>query len=145
MEIRTPKNNLEWELYYDLRFKVLREPWHQPKGSERNDADAYALHLAYFENDMICGVVRLDTHGSETQAQVRFMAVAPDKQGSGIGKKLMQAAEQKALQLGFSKIMLHARENAVKFYQSINYQIIEKSHLLFEEIQHFKMEKQLKP
>jgi GNAT superfamily N-acetyltransferase len=144
MTIRTPQNNIEWEQYYNLRFRVLREPWNQPRGSERNEHDAIALHLACFEQDELCGVVRLDTHESATQAQIRFMAVDPSYQGKGIGKKLMQAAEQKAIQLGFSKMMLQARENALPFYQSLHYKLIEKSHLLFGEIQHFRMEKNLK-
>jgi len=143
MEIRTPKNSDEWEQYYDLRYRVLRAPWQQPRGSERNDMDAIALHLACFKQDRVCGVVRLDTFESEHQAQVRFMAVGPDFQGQGIGKKLMQAAENQAHQLGYKTLMLQARENAVPFYKSLHYKLIEKSHLLFGEIQHYRMEKDL--
>jgi GNAT superfamily N-acetyltransferase len=145
MEIRTPQNTEEWEQYYDLRYRVLREPWQQPRGSERNDGDGTALHLACFDSGELIGVVRLDTFESDVFAQVRFMAVDAAFQGRGIGKKLMHAAEQKALQLGFTTIMLHARENALPFYKTLNYKTIEKSHLLFNEIQHFKMEKKLNP
>jgi ribosomal protein S18 acetylase RimI-like enzyme len=38
---------------------------------------------------------------------------------------------------------LHAREIAIGFYQKLGYQMIEKSHLLFGEIQHYLMEKTL--
>jgi hypothetical protein len=37
--------------------------------------------------------------------------------------------------------MLQARENAVPFYLSIGYSIVEKSFLMWGLIQHFKMEK----
>lgn len=143
MDIRTPQNSREWAQYYDLRYHVLRAPWQQPLGSERNEMDALALHFACFEQDRICGVVRLDTYENETQAQVRFMAVDPDFQGQGIGKKLMREAEQKARQLGYKTMMLHARENALHFYESLNYKITAQSYLLFDAIQHYRMEKNL--
>jgi GNAT superfamily N-acetyltransferase len=144
MEIRTPSSHAEWEQYYDLRYRILRAPWHQPRGSERNDADAFAIHLAYFEQGRILGVVRLDTQESDLWAQVRFMAVEENQQGKGIGKKLMQEAENYAKRLGFKRMMLQARAIALPFYKSLEYDIMEKSHLLFGEIQHYKMEKTLK-
>jgi hypothetical protein len=35
IKIRPPKTKSEWENYYDLRFRVLREPWQQPRGFEK--------------------------------------------------------------------------------------------------------------
>jgi len=140
MEIRTPNNASEWEAYYDLRYRVLRQPWNQPRGSERDDLESISTHLACFEGNSIVGVVRLDMI-SEEFAQVRFMAVDSNAQGKGIGTLLMQAAEKHAVQLGYTKIVLQARENAIPFYLSMGYQQLEKSHLLFGEIQHWRMEK----
>ena len=40
-------------------------------------------------------------------------------------------------------IVLEARENAVKFYESLDYKVIQKTHLLFGKIQHYKMKKVL--
>ena len=40
-------------------------------------------------------------------------------------------------------VVLEARENAVPFYESLGYSMIEKSYLLFGEIQHFRMKKAL--
>lgn len=143
MEIRTPANQNEWEEYYDLRYRILRQPWQQPRGSERTKEDALAVHLAYFDRGKIKGIVRLDTFENDVLAQIRFMAVDTNLQGRGIGKKLMTEAERFARQLGFSKMMLQARANALPFYESLGYTLIEKSHLLFGEIQHFRMEKSL--
>jgi N-acetylglutamate synthase-like GNAT family acetyltransferase len=140
MEIRTPQNQQEWDAYYDLRYRILRAPWNQPLGSERNEQDAIAIHLACFENNKILGVARLDTE-SDDFAQVRFMAVDNSAQGKGIGKKIMLAAEQNARMLGYSKLMLQARENAILFYISLGYEKLDKTHLLFGEIQHWRMEK----
>ena len=142
IEIRSPKTKEEWETYYSLRYRILREPWNQPPGSERNEGDETAIHTALFENGKILGVSRLDSAEQEI-GQIRFMAVETNQQGKGIGEQLMHQLELIALQIGHKKIILHAREIAVGFYQKLGYELKEKSHLLFGEIQHFLMEKQL--
>jgi hypothetical protein len=44
---------------------------------------------------------------------------------------------------GYLQIILHAREVALPFYQKLGYQMVEPSHLLFGEIQHYLMQKTL--
>ena len=140
--IRSPKTSAEWDNYYNLRFKVLRAPWNQPLGSERNEGDETAEHFAYFENELIIGVGRLDIMTQNT-SQIRFMAVDENQQGKGIGRKLMLHMEEIAKEQGSNEIILHAREIAVPFYQKLDYSIVEKSHLLFNEIQHYLMHKKI--
>jgi len=140
IEIRCPKTEMEWDSYYDLRYRILRQPWNQPRGSERNEGDYSAIHAAYFQNGVIKGVARLDLMDNEI-GQIRFMAVETDSQGKRIGEKLMVHLEDLAFQNGRRKIILHAREIALGFYQKLGYEIVEKSHLLFGEIQHYLMEK----
>ena len=83
-------------------------------------------------------------HESGTQqGQVRCVAVATDQQGKGIGKLIMSYLEMVAKEKGWREIVLEARENAVPFYESLGYSMIEKSYLLFGEIQHFRMKKAL--
>jgi predicted GNAT family N-acyltransferase len=55
----------------------------------------------------------------------------------------MSYLEKVAMEKGWQEIILEARENAVPFYESIGYSIIEKSYLLFGEIQHYRMKKAL--
>jgi ribosomal protein S18 acetylase RimI-like enzyme len=69
------------------------------------------------------------------------MAVDDKHQGKGIGKKLMMHMEELAQRKGCSETVLHAREIALPFYQKLGYHTIEKSHLLFDEIQHYLMSK----
>lgn len=139
IEIRSPRTTEEWEAYYDLRFRILRAPWNQPRGSERNEGDKTAFHFALFANDSVAAVARLDALNDQ-EMQVRFVAVDSDFQGRGFGHKIMQEAEEKAFSLN-KDVFLHARENALEFYKSRGYEIIEKSYLLFDEIQHFAMRK----
>jgi GNAT superfamily N-acetyltransferase len=142
IEIRSPKTDQEWEDYYELRFKELRKPWGQDKGSEKADDDNSAFHFAVFDEGNILGVCRLSRNAID-QGQVRFMAVAEEAQGRGIGKMLMAEIELFALKIGLSEIILQSREIAVPFYKAIGYQVEEKTHLLFSEIQHFLMKKTL--
>lgn len=142
IEIRSPKTESEWNEYYDLRYRVLREPWNQPKGSERNEGDLTGIHAAYFSKGKITGIVRIDK-SDESISQIRFMAVEFKEQGKGIGDKLMREMEVIASERGDKKIILHAREIAIGFYEKLGYKLLNKSHNLFGEIQHFLMEKEL--
>lgn len=142
LTIKIPTTSEEWEQYYDLRFTVLREPWGQLKGSEVLTDEDQADHamMVDSETEKIVGVARMQTNSS-TQGQVRCVAVSPALQGKGVGKLLMNYLETVAQEKGFQEIVLDARENALKFYLSIGYEIIGESYLLFGVIPHFKMRK----
>jgi N-acetylglutamate synthase-like GNAT family acetyltransferase len=145
LTVRIPITSEEWEQYYDLRFKVLREPWGQLKGSEILTDEDQADHAMVVDSESgkIVGVARMQTNSS-TQGQVRCVAVSPEVQGRGVGKMLMNYLENLAQEKGFNEIVLDARDNAVKFYLSIGYNIIAESYLLFGVIPHFKMKKYFK-
>jgi predicted GNAT family N-acyltransferase len=144
MRLIQPQTSDDFEKYYRLRWEILRKPWNQPAGTEKDEHEDSAFHLmALNENNECTGVVRLQ-HNSATEGQVRFMAVRDDQQGKGLGKKLMQQIEAQAKNSGMEKIVLQARENAVPFYESIGYTITEKSFKLWDIIQHFKMEKSIR-
>ncbi|MHA8057917.1 GNAT family N-acetyltransferase [Aquirufa nivalisilvae] len=140
MEIRSPNNPDEWEAYFQLRFKVLREPWNQAAGSEHLPDDQNAIHVLAIENNQVLGVARMH-ESSPLRGQVRCVAVDHSQQGKGIGRLIMKYLEQKAKENLWQEIILEARENAVPFYKSLGYQIEKESYLLFGEIQHYTMKK----
>lgn len=142
MEIRTPQTNAEWEMYYDLRYRVLREPLGKERGSERNEGDEAGTHFALFEGESILAVARLDKV-SETTCQVRFVAVESAIQGKGLGKKIMEAVEERGIQDGYTKLILHARDYALPFYEKLGYTLLGPSYKLFDVLQHYEMEKML--
>lgn len=143
MHLKVPASTTDFEKYYRLRWEVLRAPWQQPLGSERATDDATATHLMLLnEKEDAVGVCRLHLQ-TENEAQIRFMAIHADYQGQGLGQILLAQAEEKAQRAGANFITLQARENAVNFYKKNGYQLLEKTHLLFEEIQHYKMCKSL--
>lgn len=141
--IRLPTNDQEWQIYYDLRYRVLREPLGQPRGSEQNEGDVTGQHFAYWENGELLAIARLDKDVNEGVYQVRFVAVEFNQQGKGLGKLIMLAIEETVRENGGNKLILHARENALEFYKSLGYKMVEKSYLLFDQIQHYFMIKEL--
>lgn len=140
IEIRSPKTQEEWDVYYDLRYRVLREPLDQPRGSEKTEGDETGEHFALFEDDVIKAIARLD-HSGENIGQVRFVAVDQSLQGKGYGRMIMEATERRSIERGDKSMILHARDYAVDFYLKIGYTLIEPSHKLFGVLQHFLMEK----
>jgi len=74
--------------------------------------------------------------------QLRQMAVIAGLQGKGIGKVLMQFAENISRDLGYKKIIMHARKTAIGFYEKLGYTTTGKEFLEVT-IPHFAMEKVL--
>jgi len=141
--IRKPQTPKEFEAYYLLRYELLRKPWQQPIGSEKDNQEDIAIHaMAVDEDENVLGVCRLQFN-SENEAQLRFMAVKENTQGLGIGKKLIDYMEAEAKKGGAKTIILQARENAVGFYEKCGYLIKEKTFLMWNQIQHYLMAKNI--
>jgi len=139
IRIEKPEN---WDEYYGLRWLVLRKPWRQPKGSEKDDMEKKSVHRAAFIGNKMVGVARLHFNGIK-EAQIRYMAVHPDYRRMGIGSRLLEELEKIARKKKAEYIILNARENAVNFYLKNGYSIIGKSYVLYGTIQHYKMIKLL--
>ncbi|RLF63293.1 MAG: GNAT family N-acetyltransferase [Thermoplasmata archaeon] len=140
MKICEPKRDDDFKKYYELRWKVLREPWNQPRGSEKDDMEEESIHLMVCDEDEAVGVSRLHFNSRE-EAQVRYMAVDERYRGKGIGTMMLAELEKKAREKGASYIILNARENAVDFYRKNGYDVVERTYTLFGSINHFKMRK----
>ena len=142
MQIISPETEEDFEKYFELRWRILRKPWNQTLGSERDNDEDNSFHLMAIENNKAIGVARLQFI-NETTVQLRYMAVDKDAEGHGTGRSIIEAMEIYARNHNASMIMLHARENAVEFYKKTGFTIEEKSYLLFDCLQHYRMTKQL--
>ena len=144
MKIIEPTTSEEFKKYYNLRYEILRKPWGQPKGSERDDGEDMSNHRMIIDektgNALAVGRLQFN---SEDEAQIRYMAVADEFQGKGLGGRIISTLEDIAREQGIHQIILSAREKALQFYKNNGYKIIEKTHLLFGEIQHWLMSKEL--
>lgn len=138
-----PETEADFEKYFYLRWLELRSPWNQPLGAEKDNDENTSMHFAIVNsNDECIGVCRLQTN-SAVEAQVRYMAVRKDYQKQHLGDLLLNVAEEKAKASGVDYVILHARDKAISFYERNGYNILEKSYLMFNEIQHFLMRKNL--
>ena len=140
IEVREPKTPEELDLYYDLRWRVLREQWTKARDSGRDEYDAF--HLTAWDGPKLVGTGRLHFN-TPGEAQVRCMAVEDAYRSTGVGGLILQALEQRAREQGAKFIMLNAREGAVPFYRKHGYQLMDQSNTLFDLIPHWRMRKDL--
>ena len=145
MKVIEPSTPEEYQRYYALRWKILRSPWDQPRGSEKDELEKTSHHLMIVErNRDVIAVGRLHFNNIG-EAQLRYMAVDVARQRRGAGTLLLEALEHKAAELGADCIVLDAREHALRFYHKHGYQAEGPGHTLFNTIPHIKMRKNIVP
>ena len=143
MKIIEPSTPGEYQRYYDLRWKILRAPWNQPRGSEQDEMEKSSSHFMVIDSHpAIIGVGRLHFN-SIREAQIRYMAIEVKQQRKGFGTLLLHALEDRAGKLGAACIVLDAREHALGFYRKQGYEPEGPGHVLFNTIPHVKMRKTL--
>ncbi len=123
-KIVSPKSRDDYKIYYDLRYKVLREPWAQPKGTEKDDFEPISQHFMAVdeENGKIVGVIKL----MEKEAGVGWfshMAVLPVLQHKGIGKLLLKFVEEEAKRKGYKTLGCLSRLNTTAYFEKAGYVI----------------------
>jgi predicted GNAT family N-acyltransferase len=123
----------------ELRYDVLRKPWNQSIETATDDLEATSINVYIEEDGKIIACGRLQNNGNGI-GQIRYMAVSINHQGKGLGKLILQKLEE-ATSIQLKVIELHARDNALHFYQSQGYAIKEKSYKLWDIIQHYLMTK----
>jgi len=130
----------EFKQYYNLRWRILRKPWDQPEGSEKDKLEDACIHIIAKDDEIVIGIGRLQFN-SKDEAQIRYMAIEPEHERQGIGKQIVAALEKQARDKNRTTIILDAREPAVGFYENLGYLKREKTYLLFNSIQHYRMGK----
>ncbi len=142
MSPRSPQTDAEWEAYRDLRWRVLRAPWGQPRAADV-DEDLPIVHAMITDDrGRAIAVGRLIVL-SPAEAQVRSMATSEDMRGQGLGARIMAYLEQAARDRGVATIVLNARVDAVPFYARLGYQPTGPGPTLFGSVKHTAMRKQL--
>ena len=122
--IKIPKSRDDFKAYYALRYKVLREPWGHPKGTEKDDFEAISEHfMAVAEKTgEILGVIKLFEKEAGV-GQVSHLAVATEHQHKGVGKFLVEAVEARAREHGFKTLGAMVRVTATVFFEKHGYHI----------------------
>lgn len=129
----------EYYQMVQLRNDILRKPLGLSFLPEELENEKEEILIAAFEDERILGCCMLVKTEPRT-VRLRQMAVLNNLQGKGIGRALMQFAENIARDRGFHKITMHARKTATGFYEKLGYQVMGRD---FEEVTlpHVVMEK----
>jgi hypothetical protein len=99
IEVRQPRTQEELDLYYDLRWRVLREQWTKSRESGRDEHEENAFHLTAWDGPKLLGTGRLHFN-SPDEAQIRCMAVeeaydsGPRTTRPGAGGKIRRVERQ---------------------------------------------------
>lgn len=83
-------------------------------------------HFGYYDNKKIVGVVSVfknknSIFKSTKQYQIRGMAILEEFQGNGFGKLLVKHCEDYLIARSANIVWFNARENAVLFYEKLDY------------------------
>ena len=101
----------------------LTRPWNDPrKDIERKLSVQPELFLVATSGKTITGTAMVGYDGH--RGWVYYLAVHPSHQRAGIGRALMQRAEQLLVELGCPKINLQVRagnESVIAFYEALGY------------------------
>jgi predicted GNAT family N-acyltransferase len=131
----------EYQQMVKLRDDILRKPLGLTFDSEELEDEKKNLLIGAFEDDNMLGCCMLVEENSAI-VKLRQMAVLNALQGKGIGRALMQFAENLARDHGYKVLTMHARKNAVGFYEKMGYKVKGEE---FQEVSipHFEMQKEL--
>src|SRR6476661_6357681 len=131
----------EYEQMIKLRHLILRQPLGLRFSKEELEKEKNNILIASFDDDEMLGCCMLTPVDSST-VQLRQMAVPDKLQGKGIGASIMSFAENLARDKGYSRMIMHARDTAIGFYEKFGYKLKGNS---FSEVNlpHHVMEKSL--
>lgn len=131
----------DYDKMVKLRNDVLRKPLGLHFTDDELQKEKNNLLIGSFEDGEITGCCMLVEEDLQT-VRLRQMAVLNPLQGKGMGRALMQFAENLARDRGYKRITLHARKNAVGFYEKMGYRR-KGSEFTEITIPHYVMEKEL--
>jgi N-acetylglutamate synthase-like GNAT family acetyltransferase len=124
IKITSPASREDFKAYYDLRYKVLREPWGLQKGTEKDDFEPISRHFMAVDDvsGEIVGAVKL----FEKEPGVGWfshLAVAIQHQHKGIGRHLLKFIEDEARKEGYKTLGCLARLNTTAYFEKAGYRI----------------------
>ncbi len=133
--------SFEYQQMLNLRNEILRKPLGLSLDTEDLEKEKDEVLIGAFEDEKMLGCCMLIRVDGQT-VRLRQMAVLNSLQGKGVGRALMQFAENLARDKGYRKMIMHARKSASGFYEKQGYSILGDE---FEEVTvpHYVMEKSL--
>ena len=131
----------EYKQMVKMRDDILRKPLGLGFTEEELESEKDNMLIAAFEDERMLACCMLVEELPGT-IRLRQMAVLNALQGKGIGRALMNFAENLARDRGYKIMRMHARANAIGFYEKVGYKV--KGDQFMEiTIPHYVMEKEL--
>lgn len=125
MELRIEWVDEDWERAERLRemlYAVLYRPCRVPAEADWYHEGEGEIAVALSgDGRRLLGSARLLGAAGDESRQLRQVAVEPAMQRLGVGRALVEAAEQHAASTGTREIWLNARDAAYPFYASLGY------------------------
>ncbi len=104
-----------------LREEVFVVEQGVPLEIELDDDDARSIHVVARVGREVVGTGRLAVNGAT--GKIGRMAVRRAHRGKGLGQSLMKKFLEIARQKALDRLILHAQEHAVGFYEKAGFQI----------------------
>ena len=124
-----------------LRDAALRKPLGLTFTQDDLESEKDNILIAAFEEERMLGCCMLVEERPDI-VRLRQMAVLNALQGKGVGRALINFAENIARDRGYKIVKMHARNNSIGFYEKVGYK--KKGDEFIEvTIPHYVMEKML--
>ncbi len=125
LEFRVPKNEDEFNEYDLFRWRLLRKPIGKTIESLKDEYEDKSFHLIGVIDNQIVACGRLHFI-DDSKAQIRYMAVDEKYQRKGLGSSILSLLESHAKKNNADKVILNARDHAIKFYATAKYKILKR-------------------
>ena len=109
-----------YERTLGLRKRILRDPLGLEWTAEEIGWEPRERHFALMEGEELVACVVIRPLG-EGVVKLRQMAVEPEWQGRGAGRRLLEGVEEALRRDGLKRIELNARDTAVGFYEKLGF------------------------
>ena len=131
----------EYQQMVKLRDDMLRKPLGLGFSALELENEKENMLIGAFEDEDMLGCCMLVEEKGDT-VRLRQVAVLNDLQGKGIGRALINFAENLARDRGYKIISMHARKGTTVFFEKMGYKITSPEFMEIT-IQHYIMQKQL--
>lgn len=142
VEVRLARDEEEIEAAKELRMRVFSAEQRIAPEAEIDGLDPAATHVIALRRSRVVGTCRL--RYPRGQGKIERMAVDPTLRRTGIGARLVAAAERTAVARGCEDLVLHAQLQSREFYSACGYEA-EGEAFLEEGIPHVLMRRRVGP
>lgn len=112
----------EYEQMVALRHQLLRKPLGLHFTAEELANEKNNILLTYTDEGIMEACSMLVKINPQT-VRLRQLAVLSGLQGKGIGRAMVQFAENLARDNRYQKIIMHARQDAIHFFEKLGYEV----------------------